>query len=131
LIERISAVSEKKLRSVEMAIPDTLRLIIESTLISYSEQRIPPHVRDKVRLSYQFRGNTVTLSENRPVFQRQDEWTVLGIAQFRYDPGGNRWTLYWADRNFRWHKYEDLEPNEDFDRLLQEIDEDPTGIFWG
>ena len=114
-----------------MAIPDAPRLIIESTLISYIEQRIPAHVRDKVRLSYRFRGNTITLFEHRPVFNKQGEWTNSAVAQFRYNPSGNKWTLYCADRNSRWHKYYDLEPAEDFDLLLQEVDEDPTGIFWG
>jgi hypothetical protein len=114
-----------------MAIPDTVRIVIESILVSYIEQKIPPHVRDKVRLSYRFRGNTITLFENRPAFRTPDRWTDSAIAQFRYDPGGNRWTLYCADRNSRWHKYDDLEPNEEFDVLLQEVDEDPTGIFWG
>ena len=114
-----------------MAIPDTTRLIIESTLISYIEQKIPAHVRDKVRLSYRFRGNTITLFEHRPVFNKQSEWTNSAVAQFRYNPSGNKWTLYCADRNSRWHRYDDLEPAEDFDLLLQEVDEDPTGIFWG
>ena len=114
-----------------MAIPDTTSLIIESTLISYIEGKIPAHVRDKVRLSYRFRGNTITLFEHRPVFNKQGKWTDSPVAQFRYNPGGNKWTLYCADRNSRWHRYDDLEPAEDFDVLLQEVDEDPTGIFWG
>jgi len=114
-----------------MAIPDTVRLIIESTLISYIEQKIPPHIRNNVRLSYRFRGNTITLFEHRPAFRTPSEWTDIAIAKFRYDPRGNNWTLYCADRNSRWHKYYDLEPTEEFDLLLQEVDKDPTGIFWG
>ena len=95
-----------------MAIPDTTSLIIESTLISYIEGKIPAHVRDKVRLSYRFRGNTIILFEHRPAFRTPDRWTDSTVAQFRYDPGGNNWTLYCADRNSRWHKYDDLEPKD-------------------
>jgi hypothetical protein len=40
------------------------------------------------------------------------------------------WTLYYADRNSKWHRY-DIEPSADFDDLLREVDEDPTAIFWG
>jgi len=39
--------------------------------------------------------------------------------------------LYWADRNERWHRYRDLDPSENVSTLLDEIDEDPTCIFFG
>jgi hypothetical protein len=39
--------------------------------------------------------------------------------------------LYWRDRNLRFHRYEQLPPSPHIDDLLQEIDRDPTAIFWG
>jgi len=36
-----------------------------------------------------------------------------------------------ADRNSKWHVYDEIEPATDFESLLQEVDDDPTGIFWG
>lgn len=47
-------------------------------------------------------------------------------AQLRYDPASHDWTLYWADRNSRWHRYDDIDPD-----LLNEINDDPTCVFWG
>ena len=41
------------------------------------------------------------------------------------------WTLYCTDRNSRWHLYWEYKPAKNLDELLEEIDEDPTGIFWG
>ncbi len=35
-----------------------------------------------------------------------------------------------ADRNGKWHPYEDIRPRS-LAKLLLEIDEDPTGIFNG
>ena len=49
----------------------------------------------------------------------------------RFDPATRLWTLYWPDRNTRWHVYEDAEPTDDVEWLLREIDLDPSGIFWG
>jgi hypothetical protein len=40
------------------------------------------------------------------------------------------WSLYWADRNDHWHRYDDLDPGP-LDTVLNEIEADPTGIFWG
>jgi hypothetical protein len=39
--------------------------------------------------------------------------------------------LYWRDRNLRFHIYDLLEPSNRVDDLLNEIDRDPTCIFWG
>jgi len=40
-------------------------------------------------------------------------------------------TLYWSDRNSKWHSYDLLEPTPDLSAALAEIDDDPTAIFWG
>jgi Protein of unknown function (DUF3024) len=37
---------------------------------------------------------------------------------------------YWADRNSRWHRDEDIDPGTT-DELLNEINDDPICIFWG
>ncbi len=55
----------------------------------------------------------------------------MKIAQLRYDDSAQSWTLFWADRNQRWHHYLDLEPSKSINALLEEIDEDPTFIFFG
>jgi hypothetical protein len=41
------------------------------------------------------------------------------------------WTLYWRDRNLRFHRYDQLPPAPGTGDLLTEIDRDPTAIFWG
>jgi hypothetical protein len=41
------------------------------------------------------------------------------------------WSLYWPDRNDRFHLYDDVEPTPRISRLLDEVAADPTGIFWG
>jgi hypothetical protein len=41
------------------------------------------------------------------------------------------WTLYWRDRNLRFHRYDQLPPSPSIIDLLTEIDRDPTAIFWG
>jgi len=36
-----------------------------------------------------------------------------------------------ADRNSRWHQYEGMEPHVDLDKLLREVNRDPTGYILG
>ena len=58
-------------------------------------------------------------------------WIKHNVAQFRYNLEKNEWTLYWRDRNQKWHLYADLLPTKKFDELLEELENDPTGIFRG
>jgi len=114
-----------------MPLPEALRDQIERRLAQYCHDRIPNHARRQVRLSYRIRGNNVTLLEQRPAFMEPDTWVDIVVAQFRFHPDDSIWVLYWADRNSRWHEYYDVEPSAELDDLLREVDQDPTGIFWG
>lgn len=40
------------------------------------------------------------------------------------------WRLYCQHRDFRWHAYQELPAASRFAELLDEVDVDPTGIFW-
>lgn len=53
------------------------------------------------------------------------------IARLRYTKSAQSWTLYWRDRNLRFHRYDQLAPAKHVSVLLDEIARDPTGIFWG
>jgi hypothetical protein len=114
-----------------MPLPEFTRKLVETKLTKYCEQRIPPHVRDQVRLNYRIRGNLVTLFEERTVYKQPSKCVEIFIAQFRFNPQDKKWSLYCADRNSRWHLYGLLSPSADFDELLKEVDRDPTGIFYG
>lgn len=114
-----------------MPLPLLIKKYAEQKLANYCAGKIPEHVKDKVKLEFKIRGNNVTLFELRPAFGKPETWVDISVAQFRYNLKDNEWTLYCADRNSKWHMYIDLEPSENFDDLLQEVEEDPTGIFWG
>jgi hypothetical protein len=111
------------------AIPDTALAVVRR----YCENKIPAQLRDKVRVEYDVRGRAITIYECRPPWHPNlgSDWTRQRVAQLRYDPDDHHWRLYCADRNSRWHYYDMVEPTPRLDELLAEIDEDPTGIFWG
>lgn len=91
----------------------------------------PAEFADKLRVEHSVRGKSVTIVECRPPWDgADDEWTRALFAQLRYSPETHLWSLYWADRNGRWHPYDLLEPGP-VESLLAEIDEDPTCIFKG
>ena len=114
-----------------MPLPQFVRELVERKISGYCAAKIPEHARSQIRLTYKVRGNSVTLYEERPSFIDKNEWIESKVAQFRFKPSNKHWTLYYADRNNRWHEYWEIDSNPDLDVLLQEMDEDPTGIFWG
>ncbi len=41
------------------------------------------------------------------------------------------WSLYWRDRNLKFHRYDRVASTPTIQVLLDEITADPTSIFWG
>jgi hypothetical protein len=98
---------------------------------AYCAERVPAQYRSEARVEATVRGRSVTIFDCRPPWHPcLTEWSRVPIVQLRYDPVARRWTLYWADRNSRWHLYDGIEPGT-VTELLAEIDRDPTNIFWG
>lgn len=114
-----------------MPISETEKNSASWLLSQFCETRIPPHVRDQIELGFRFEGNVVYLFERRPNWRGSGEWTSMDIARFRYFVGRGEWVLYWSDRNQIWHRYDLIGDWLPFRRLLKEVDEDPTCIFWG
>ncbi len=114
-----------------MPIPPEILTRAETQLDAYCSRAIPGHARHKVRLGYLVRGMAITLFESRPYFQDPARWTTLSVARFRYSKTTDRWTLYRHHRGGKWRLYEGLEPQRDFSGVFEEVQADPTGIFWG
>ena len=114
-----------------MPLSEFTRKLVETRLSQYCKNRIPLSVRHKVSLEFKIRGNNVTLYEARPFFRDPSIWTENPVAQFRFDGKTKKWDLYCCDRNSKWHLYIHMESNTNFDDLLEEVNRDPTGIFWG
>jgi hypothetical protein len=59
------------------------------------------------------------------------EWTGFPIARLRYTKVTRLWSLYWRDRNLRFHAYDRVQAPASVEDLLVEVERDPTAIFWG
>ena len=96
----------------------------------YCRTRIPAELHDQIRLSYEIKGNSLTLIEERPSFLDRERWTRNEIAKFKYDSYLDVWQLFWADRNDRWREYEGIGATPRLWLLLETIDREPH-CFWG
>jgi hypothetical protein len=114
-----------------MPLPELVGQYAAAVVGRYCENKVPPHVRDQIQVSYKIQNDTITIYESRPHWQKPDVWTERTIAQFRYNTKDKLWTLYNSDRNNRWHKHPATGPAATLDPLLEKLDNDPAGIFWG
>lgn len=110
-----------------MALPEIEQERVDRLLGQLCEQRA---VRDQVTLNYDSRGGRVTLTESRPLFIDPAVWNEIKIAQFEYNPESRNWTLYWYDRKNRRQPYPTGRNRDTLEKLMREVNADPTGIFW-
>lgn len=110
-----------------MPLPEIEQYRVDKLFKSFCEKRVPPHSRDQVRMSYKVTGSKVILIESRPHFQDLSIWIEMPIAQFEYSAATKAWSLYAYDRNDKRKPYS----KGSLEQLIQDVDQDLTGIFWG
>ena len=95
--------------------------------------RVPERVRDEVRVEVDVAERHLTIVECRPPWRADvgAEWTRFPIARLRYTKSAGVWSLYWRERNSRFHVYGSVSPTASTEELLAEVDRGPTAIFWG
>jgi hypothetical protein len=113
-----------------MAIPELEQQRASRALRTYCE-KVPVSIRDQLTKDFRFVRSDVELFERRPHYRERDRHVERTVAKFRYNAKRGSWTLYWCDRNQRWHSYDGFEDRRDFLELLREVEADPTCIFWG
>lgn len=98
----------------------------------WAEERTPPEFRLEMRVEVDQRGDALTVFECRPPWDGVGtEWTRVVVARLTFDAATRQWFLDCADSNGRFRRYDFLGPVPQVTELLDEIDADPTGIFWG
>jgi hypothetical protein len=108
----------------QMALPD----LDVARVQRWCAARVPEHARHQVRVECDIADKHLTILERRAPW-REDygpEWTSFPIARLRYTASTKTWTLYWRDRNLRFHRYDLLNPSPQVGDLLAELDRDPT-----
>ena len=99
----------------------------------WCQDKVPEQVRNEVRIEVDVAERDLTIVECRPPWRADggSDWTRFPIARLRYAKTRGVWSLYWRDRNLRFHAYDLVSPTASIEELLAEVDRDPTAIFWG
>jgi len=104
---------------------------IENTVGRMCKHGSPAHLRDQLRMVYKVKGHDVTVYEERPRWNNPQEWSSTGVAKFKYTRTHNVWKLYRIRRDMKWHLYEMPGGSKSLEALVNEVDTDPHGAFFG
>ncbi|RKZ92616.1 MAG: hypothetical protein DRQ40_08550 [Gammaproteobacteria bacterium] len=115
-----------------MALLEIKRAEAERDLKKYCANRVPARIADKLRYAYRFRGNDVTLFEERPPWDGVGEkWSQMPVARFRYEPEENKWSVSWQRANGRWLFCDWIGKKARFCEALDEVTKDRHCTFFG
>ncbi len=107
---------------------------LDVTLVrDFCAQRVPTEAADELRIELVEGRGSLTIVERRAPWRADlgPDWSSLDVARLRYAADTGHWTLFGRGSDEQWHRYGPSEPSSDIRPLLDEIDRDPTGIFWG
>jgi hypothetical protein len=99
----------------------------------WADGKTPAEFRDQMRVEIERESSGLVVFECRAPWTDEAgaEWTRMPIARLDYAEDRNEWVLYWVDSDDGFHRYDQLDPKNHVTGLLDEIDADPTCIFWG
>jgi hypothetical protein len=94
---------------------------------------VPRTVRAQIRCEIDVADRTITVLECRPPWRKDfcPESTRFPTCRFRYTKARKEWSLYWCDRNLKFHAYDFVAPTPRLEDLIEQVERDQTGIFWG
>jgi hypothetical protein len=101
---------------------------------SYVKSKRPPlEVRDKLDFGFKFEKNTFEIFQIRPVWNSLDsnDYQKIGFAKFRYIKSKKIWKLYWMRASGKWESYEPFPESSTLDKIIECIESDAYGCFYG
>ena len=114
-----------------MAIPDLVKQVSELKVKKWCDQRVPAHVQDKLKYKHRLLGKNITIFECRPNWRNPKECTKMKVVQFRFSEITGKWSLYFIDRNDKSIRFKEAEPKKKIEDLIDIVENDKTGAFFG
>jgi Protein of unknown function (DUF3024) len=95
-------------------------------------EKLPPHLKQQIDHDYEIDGQAVTIFEVRPLWRGQPgEKTRRAFARFRYVKSTELWQIYWMRQTGKWQRYEPAPDACSMEEVLEIMDADHYGCFFG
>lgn len=115
-----------------MPIPENeLRECLRAAGAFIEKRRPRPEIRHLLDFRADIEKSALVLSQVRPKYQDPTVIRNFPFAKVRWIGTRRQWRLYWMRGNLKWHAYEADRPLTDIAEILEEIDRDTHGCFFG
>lgn len=111
-----------------MPLPELLKKRAEKLLFEFCRLAAEDPLRPR-HLRYRIEGRQINLFEVRRCSHNPQQHQQLPMAQIRYIPDLNQWTLHHQNGE-NWQLYLNITPTLELGKLLIAIKQDPMGYFW-
>ncbi|GGE13004.1 DUF3024 domain-containing protein [Sphingobacterium cellulitidis] len=107
--------------------------IVEVQLKNFINSKRPKdeEVRKQLDFGYSWDEQTVLLFEIRPQWNDPKNIINLPFAKLRFMKASKIWKLYWMRGSGKWEAYQPKSESTNLQLLLNEIDHDEYGCFFG
>jgi Protein of unknown function (DUF3024) len=115
-----------------MPIPEIqIRAALAKAGALIEKRRPKPEIRHLVDMKAELKKQELVLYEVRPRYDDGSKTHANPVAKAKWIDAQGRWRLYWMRADLKWHLYEPGQHLEDISSIIDEIDRDPFGCFWG
>ena len=105
---------------------------IEKLVGKYVESRRPAaHIRGELDISFKMIGQSVEIVEIRRQWNDPTKKIESSIAKATYVKSRKTWKLYWMRADGKWHAYQPFPSSASLEKILDAIEQDSHGCFWG
>ena len=103
---------------------------VHRIMTHYIARRRPrPEIRDQLDIGYVVEGQSVIIHEDRQLYDGSR--LLEPVAKATWVRTQKVWKIFWMRSDLRWHGYEPLAQVRTLDKVLEGVDADPYGCFWG
>lgn len=115
-----------------MPIPDPqLRECLKAVGEFLEKKRPPPQIRGELDYRADIKGSDLMIVEVRPAFEDPDQFVEHPVAKVKWVSSRMVWRLFWMRADMKWHSYVPLPEAPTVRAVLDEVDRDPNGCFFG
>jgi hypothetical protein len=114
-----------------MAFSDIEIKRIDNEVGGLCRRRNRPELHDQLRLEYKVKVHDVVLYEVRPHWDGRPGTMETNVAKFKFVRTKGLWRLFWRRQDLKWHSYEPNSSSRDLQVLVNEVDGDRYGCFFG
>ncbi|NQT61999.1 MAG: DUF3024 domain-containing protein [Candidatus Marinimicrobia bacterium] len=105
--------------------------LLESYIKQYCDRRNNPDIYEELHLEYEIENQSIIFLEVRQHWQDPSRKTRSAFAKMRFIRSSKKWNLYMMRQDLKWYLYDPFPESQSYVTLLEVIDKDQHGCFYG